>query len=111
MIYGQQSYQPTTHNPDIAAYYYEGTQDQLLVIVNTSDQDFTGAIDLRAGDANTTWKDLLSGSVIAAHGTSLAVALPAVKPPASVADPNNPGGIQILLRQPSASLSTPTAAP
>ncbi len=100
LIDGRQVYQPTTDNPNIVAYDYEGTDNQLLVIVNTSDQDYTGSIGLRQSEANTNWKDLLSGAVISASGTSLQLDLPAIKPPEQLANLNNPGGIQILLRRP-----------
>jgi hypothetical protein len=86
LIYGQQAYQPQTGSIDIAAYFYAGTDNQIITVVNTSNQNYSRSITLRASEANTGWQDLVTGSVTIANGTSLPVSL-------------LPEGILVLLKQ------------
>ena len=79
--------QPQTDKIDIAAYFYAGTDHQIITVVNTSPADYTGAITLRPTEASSGWQDLVAGRVTVANGTSLSVRLP-------------PGGILVLLKQP-----------
>jgi hypothetical protein len=63
LIYGRQTYQPATGSPDVAAYFYEGTQNQILTVVNTSSSaPYSGSLLLRDRGAttSTTWVDLLT---------------------------------------------------
>jgi hypothetical protein len=87
LIYGQQAYQPQTDSVDIAAYFYAGTDSQIITVVNTSNQNYAGSITLRPSEANTSWQDLVAGNVSSASGTSLPVSL-------------SPEGILVLLKQP-----------
>jgi hypothetical protein len=73
LIYGQQAYQPQTSSDDVAAYFYDGTQNQIITVVNTSNQNYSGSITLQASEANTSWQDLIAGNVVTANGTSLPV--------------------------------------
>ena len=86
LIYGAQAYQPQTDSVDIAAYFYAGTNHQILTVVNTSNQSYAGSITLRGSEANTSWQDLVGGSSATANGASLPVSLA-------------PEGILVLLKQ------------
>lgn len=86
LIYGQQAYQPQTGSTDVAAYFYAGTDHQIITVVNTSNQSYSGSIMLRASEANSGWQDLVAGNVTTATGTSLPVSLA-------------PEGLLVLLKQ------------
>lgn len=86
LVYGQQAYQPQTDSMDIAAYFYAGSKDQIITVVNTTDRNYSGSLTLRATEANSSWQELVAGSVTTATGTSLPVNLP-------------PQGILVFLRQ------------
>jgi hypothetical protein len=85
LIHGKQAYQPGTGSTDIVAYFYEGSDNQVITVANTSGTNYSGPITLRESEANTSWKNLITGNVTAANATSLPVALP-------------PEGILILLK-------------
>jgi hypothetical protein len=86
LIYGEQAYQPQTDDVNLAAYFYAGTDHQIITVVNTSDAAYAGALTLRTSEANTAWQDLVGGSSSTANGTSLPVRLAAQ-------------GILVLLKQ------------
>ena len=86
LIYGQQAYQPQTSSEDVVAYFYDGTDNQIITVVNTSNQNYSGSITMRASEANTSWQDLIAGNVVTANGTSMPVDL-------------SSEGILILLKQ------------
>jgi hypothetical protein len=86
LVYGEQAYQPQTDDVNVAAYFYAGTDHQIITVVNTSDAAYAGALTLRTSEANTTWQDLVGGSSSAANSTSLPVRLAAQ-------------GILVLLKQ------------
>ena len=86
LIYGQQAYQPQSDSTDIAAYFYAGSDHQVITVVNTSSQNYSGSLTLRTSEAGTSWQDLIVGSTTAANGTTLPVSLP-------------PEGILVLLEQ------------
>jgi hypothetical protein len=87
LIYGRQSYQPTTGDKDVVAYYYEGSQNRLITAVNTSGQrHYTGSLTLRTADAGSTWQDLLTDEVFKIHDEKLTVKIP-------------PDGLRVLLRK------------
>jgi hypothetical protein len=58
LIRGQQLYQPVTGNPDVIAYYYAGGRERIITVVNTSEANFTGQLQLRQQLYDSTWVDL-----------------------------------------------------
>jgi hypothetical protein len=61
LIYGQQTYQPATGDPSVAAYFYHGTVSRIITIVNTSQSDYAGTVALAMDETNSSWDDLLTG--------------------------------------------------
>ena len=87
LIYGDQAYQPSTGNPDVAAYYYQGSTNRLITAVNTSAQkNYAGSLTLASGEVDTTWQDLVSSETFKASGHTLQLKIP-------------PGGLRVLLRR------------
>ncbi len=66
LVYGKQAYQPTTATTDVIAYCYEGTDNMLIPIVNSSDAAYSGAVALNADQAGQTFTDLLTGETYTA---------------------------------------------
>lgn len=66
LIYGKQVYQPATDNEYVAAYYYKGSDNSVVTIVNAGNMKVAGLVTLRIDDAGTTWVDLISGDTYAA---------------------------------------------
>jgi hypothetical protein len=85
LIYGQQSYQPATGDPSVAAYFYHGTLSRIITIVNTSQSDYAGTVSLATNETNSSWDDLLSGEKFVADSQAriAGVTLP-------------PGGLRVL---------------
>lgn len=74
LIYGQQSYQPDTANPEVAAYFYRGNEHRLITAVNVStERAYAGKLKLQSTESNSRWRDLLSGEALTAKGESLAI--------------------------------------
>jgi len=85
LIYGQQSYQPATGDPSVAAYFYHGILSRIITIVNTSQSDYAGTVSLAMNETNSSWDDLLSGEKFVADSQAriAGVTLP-------------PGGLRVL---------------
>ncbi len=64
LIYGDQINQPSTNNPVVVAYQYQGGTDRIITIVNLDDSDATANISLDTPDPGGRWINLLSTSVI-----------------------------------------------
>ena len=60
LIHGQQINQPSTDNPFVIAYQYQGSVNRILTIVNLSDTNIEANISLDTPDPGGTWRDLLS---------------------------------------------------
>lgn len=76
LIYGKQLYQPSTGNSKVASYFFSGEQNDIITIVNTSeDQNYVGQIKLNESESNSTWKDLLTDQVFAVSGDLLNMVL------------------------------------
>ena len=73
LVHGTQAYQPRTDSIDIAAYFYEGIDNQIIKKTLRAQKD-------------TSWKDLITGKITSTNGASL---------PA-----RPPNGIQVLLKVP-----------
>jgi hypothetical protein len=58
LIRGRQTYQPETGRSDVVAYYYTGGSDRIITVVNTSEHDFAGELQLRQQAFDSTWSDL-----------------------------------------------------
>ena len=65
LIYGDQAYQPATDSECVAAYYYQGSENAVVTVVNAGDEKVEGSIELRVDEANTVWTDLISGNTYA----------------------------------------------
>jgi len=93
LIYGQQAYMPATGSEDVAAYFYQGSKNEVITLVNTSaSQSYSGSLALRATEANTAWMDVLTTQAFVTQGQSLPV----------TADPVT---LRVLVRVPSISLA------
>lgn len=94
---GAQTYQPVarnfdaTINSDIAAYFYHGTVEDVITVVNTGDNVYDGTLLLSSAEAGTSvWSDLLNGTTIQSHDRSL---------PLPLGSALGPGQLLILSRQ------------
>jgi hypothetical protein len=87
LIYGAQAYQPATGSPDAAAYYYQGTANRLITVVNASEQrNYNGSLTLGKGESDTIWQDLVSNETFKASGQKLQMKI-------------LPGGLRVLLKR------------
>ncbi|RLT40189.1 MAG: hypothetical protein DWI57_08875 [Chloroflexi bacterium] len=79
LIYGTQSYQPSTERDDVVAYFYHGSNEDVITVVNTSeDTPYDGILVLRGAQRNTTWLDLMSGKTFQSQNQQLPLTLPPV---------------------------------
>jgi hypothetical protein len=86
LIHGSQSYQPSTGRDDIVAYFYNGSNEDVITVVNTSqDTPYDGILVLRQAQGNTTWLDLVSGETFQSQNQQLPLTLP-------------PTGLRVLVR-------------
>jgi hypothetical protein len=78
LIYGIQRYQPLTGTPDVSAYVYEGTQSQIITVVNISSTPYTGQLQVDSGQIGSSWADELNGGTFNTQNqsTSLAINVP-----------------------------------
>lgn len=60
LIYGAQINQPSTDNPMVIAYQYQGRVNRILTIVNISNTNVGTNISLDTPDPGGTWRNLLS---------------------------------------------------
>lgn len=61
LVYGRQTYQPETGDDDVAAYFYEGTSQSVLTVVNASTTTtYSGRLVLRASEASKVWHSALA---------------------------------------------------
>ena len=70
LIYGKQTYQPRTGDPDVVAYFFHGREHNLITIVNIADQPYRGSLELKDRSASTSWRDVLGeiSPLRATHG-------------------------------------------
>lgn len=79
LIYGRQTYQPKTLNSFVAAYVYEGEQNNVITVVNTLELSYKNTITLRKEEANTKWIDALTDIVyVADEQANISVDMPGV---------------------------------
>jgi hypothetical protein len=71
LIYGKQIYQPRTNSDDTAAYVYRGHSHTIISIVNRSSAKYDGAIELRSDQADSTWRDIMTGELSRSKGNLL----------------------------------------
>ena len=96
LIYGTQLYQPTTGSDSVAAYFYQGTQEQVITMVNTSsDITYVGSLALHSHNASSIWRDVLTGTIFTSDGAGQL----AVSDPAAGLDGNSAKNLRILVRQ------------
>ena len=101
LVYGRQLSVPGTSSPQIAAFLYQGTENQVLTVVNNGAATTTASVQLPASMSGTEWTTLalggaLTGTVAASSSGLLTLpdGLPAA--PKTPADPM--GGVAVLVR-------------
>lgn len=62
MVYGQQAYQPETGSTYTVAYYYDGTDNVVIPVVNAVAAAYSGTVQLDAAEAGQVYTDLLTGN-------------------------------------------------
>jgi hypothetical protein len=76
LVYGKQRYQPSTGNEDVAAYFFEGSQTQVITVVNIGENDYQGPLKLEMNSA-AQWQDVLSGERFTVGPDGLSLSVPA----------------------------------
>lgn len=69
LIYGAQINQPSTDNPMVVAYQYQGSTHRILTVVNLDDSDTKANISLDIPDPGGRWINLLGNSLNTAYHT------------------------------------------
>ena len=62
MIYGHQKYQPKSNHPGVVAYFYEGTENEIITIVNISPFSQDVIFTMESDQASSTWVDVLTAN-------------------------------------------------
>jgi hypothetical protein len=63
LIHGAQINQPSTGNPNVVVYQFEGTTHRMITIVNIDTPDVTTSVNLQTPDPGGSWKDLLTDEI------------------------------------------------
>lgn len=85
-VYGRHTFQPATGNDSVFSYYFEGEDNQIVTVVNTSGTTYSGSLTLASAQSDSTWVDALTSATLSASGTSLPMTLAA-------------GDLEVLVRQ------------
>ncbi len=102
LIYGQQQYQPKPNRPEVVAYYYQGSQNQIITLVNTSQYSQNVTLTLDNDPSDSPWIDVLTQETFTSSGQSL---------PVRIGGGNSTQGLRVLQRVTLSDSPAPTIYP